>query len=152
MSAHPAYNAAVELLDRNVAAGRGGKTAFTDAERSVTYGALQRETCRVANLLLSLALRREERVAMIMLDTVDFPAVFLGAIRAGVVPAPLNTLLNAEQYAYMLGDSRARVLFVSDALYPVVEPVLDGVQTLDEVIVCGGAGRPGRGTLAQLLA
>ena len=53
---------------------------------------------------------------MIMLDTVDFPIVFLGAIRAGIVPVPLNTLLTTDQYAYVLADSRARVLFISEAL------------------------------------
>ncbi len=51
---------------------------------------------------------------MIMLDTVDFPIVFLGAIRAGVVPVPLNTLLTSDQYAYVLADCRARVLFISE--------------------------------------
>jgi len=56
---------------------------------------------------------------MIMLDTTDFPAVFLGAIRAGVVPVPLNTLLTSDQYAYVLADCRARVLFISEALLPV---------------------------------
>ena len=70
-------------------------------------------------MLRRLGVRREERVAMIMLDTVDFPIVFLGAIRAGVVPVPLNTLLTSDQYAYVLADCRARVLFISEALLPV---------------------------------
>ncbi|MGT2439702.1 AMP-binding protein [Bradyrhizobium betae] len=62
-------------------------------------------------MLRRLGVRREERVAMIMLDTVDFPVVFLGAIRAGIVPVPLNTLLTADQYAYILADSpRARAV------------------------------------------
>ena len=107
------YNAVTWLLDRNVEEGRGAKLAFTDTVNELTYGELQRQSRRAANLLRRLGVRREERVAMIMLDTVDFPIVFLGAIRAGVVPVPLNTLLTADQYAYVLSDSRARVLFVS---------------------------------------
>jgi 4-hydroxybenzoate-CoA ligase len=118
MSGPSVYNAVTDLLDRNVEQGRGPKTAFIDPARQITYGALQAETRRLANLLGRLGVRREERVAMIMHDTVDFPVVFLGAIRAGIVPVPLNTLLLPEQYAYMLADSRARVLFVSEALLP----------------------------------
>jgi len=88
-------------------------------------------------MLRRLGVRREERVAMIMLDTVDFPSVFLGAIRAGIVPVPLNTLLTAEQYAYVLADCRARVLFVSEALFPVVKDIVGRLSDLDCVIVSG---------------
>ena len=93
------YNAVTWLLDRNIEEGRADKLAFTDTVSELTYGELQRQSCRVANLLRRLGVRREERVAMIMLDTVDFPAVFFGAIRAGIVPVPLNTLLTSDQYA-----------------------------------------------------
>ena len=109
------------LLDRNVDEGRGAKLAFTDTVSELTYGDLQKQSRRVANMLRRLGVRREERVAMIMLDTVDFPIVFLGAIRAGIVPVPLNTLLTSDQYAYVLADCRARVLFISEALLPVVK-------------------------------
>src|SRR3569833_3416536 len=127
------YNAVSWLLDRNVEAGRGDKLAYTDTATELTYRALQQQTCRVANLLRCLGVRREERGAMIMLDTVDFPAVFLGAMRAGVVPVPLNTLLTAEQYAYILADCRARMLFVSEALYPVIRDVVGRMPDLEHV-------------------
>jgi len=131
------YNAVTWLLDRNLAAGRGDKLAYTDTVSELTYRALQQQTCRVANLLRRLGVRREERVAMIMLDTVDFPALFLGAMRAGVVPVPLNTLLTTEQYAYVLADCRARVLFVSEALFPVVKDIVGRMPDLDCVVVSG---------------
>ena len=131
------YNAVTWLLDRNVDEGRGGKLAFTDTVSELTYGELQKQSCRVANLLRRLGVRREERVAMIMLDTVDFPMVFLGAIRAGIVPVPLNTLLTSDQYAYVLADCRARVLFISEALLPVVKDTLGRMPDLEHVIVAG---------------
>src|SRR5207244_5833422 len=90
-----------------------------------------------ANMLRRLGVRREERVAMIMLDTVDFPCVFLGAIRAGIVPVPLNTLLTSDQYAYVLADCRARVLFISEALLPVVKDMVGRMPDLEHVIVSG---------------
>ena len=88
-------------------------------------------------MLRRLGVRREERVAMIMLDTVDFPIVFLGAIRAGIVPVPLNTLLTSDQYAYVLADCRARVLFISEALLPVVKDMVGRMPDLEHVVVAG---------------
>src|SRR5271168_4864716 len=132
-----AYNAVTYLLDRNIDEGRADKLAYTDTVSELTYGDLQRQSCRVANMLRRLGVRREERVAMIMLDTVDFPAVFLGAIRAGVVPVPLNTLLTSEQYAYVLADSRAKVLVVSSALWPLLQPALAKMGDLEHVVVAG---------------
>ena len=131
------YNAVTWLLDRNIDEGRGAKLAFTDTVSELSYGDLQKQSCRAANLLRRLGVRREERVAMIMLDTVDFPAVFLGAIRAGIVPVPLNTLLTSEQYAYVLADCRARVLFISEALLPVVKDMVGRLPDLEHVIVSG---------------
>src|SRR5689334_6741615 len=127
----PIYNAAADLIDRNLNAGRGDKVAFIDPRRQVTYGQLSAEARQAANLMKSLGLRREDRVVMIMLDTVEFPAVFLGAILAGIVPIPLNTALTPETYAYMLADSRAKALFVAAPLYPALQPALADLPDLE---------------------
>src|ERR1700741_2801743 len=132
-----AYNAVTWLLDRNIDEGRGDKLVYTDTVSELTYRGLQQQSCRVANMLRRLGVRREERVAMIMLDTVDFPAVFLGAMRAGIVPVPLNTLLTSEQYTYVLADCRARVLFISEALFPTVKDIVGRMSDLDHVVVSG---------------
>ena len=63
-------------------------------------------------------LRREERVLLLAHDSVDWPVAFLGALYAGIVPVAVNTLLTADDYAYMLADSRARGAVVSGALLP----------------------------------
>lgn len=131
------YNAAVDFVDRNVAAGRADKPAFIDADRSLTYGDLLDGCARMAGLLNEFGLRRESRIAMLMLDTVDFPIVFLGGVRAGAVPIPLNTLLPVEQYDYILADCRAEALFVSSELLSRVEPILGELPFLRHVIVAG---------------
>jgi 4-hydroxybenzoate-CoA ligase len=133
------YNAVTDLLDRNIDEGRGNKIAFIDRKRQVTYQQLQAESCRVGHLLKKLGIRQEQRVALMMLDTVDYPALFLGAMRAGIVPVLLNTLLPAEQYAYVLKDCRARALFVSPQLLGIVEPILPRLADLEHVIVTGDA-------------
>src|SRR6202163_1800479 len=107
------YNAVTWLLDRNVDEGRGEKLAFTDTVSELTYGELQQQSCRVANMLRRLGVRREERVAMIMLDKRDLPAVFLAEIRAGVGPVPLNGVFPWDQFAYVRAVGRAGVWFIS---------------------------------------
>jgi 4-hydroxybenzoate-CoA ligase len=129
------YNAAVDMVDRNVAQGRAAKTAFVDPARRITYGELAEGAARVGAMLGRLGLAREDRAAMMMLDTVDFPVLFWGAIRAGVVPVPLNTLLTAEQYRYILSDMRAKVLFVSAPLLPVAREAAAGMDL--KIVVVG---------------
>ena len=134
------YNAAVDLIGRNLAAGRADKTAFIDDRGAVRYGAFAALVDRAANALRGLGLEPEQRVLLCMLDTIDFPALFLGAIKAGIVPVPVNTLLTEADYAFMLRDSRARALIVSDALYDRIAPALPGQPHLRHVIVSGAMG------------
>src|SRR5262245_3169806 len=110
------YNAAVDLVGRNLAAGRGGKIAYIDDGGSCTYAALAERVDRAANVLRPMDLRREERIGIAMLDSVDWVALFLGAIKAGIVPVAMNTLLTPRDYEYQLRDSRAQALFVSEPL------------------------------------
>src|SRR4051794_40813022 len=132
------YNAAVDMVDRNVAEGRGGKTAFIDPARRLTYGELAERVARVGPMLARLGLQREDRLAMIMLDTVDFPVLFWGAIRAGIIPIPLNTLLPVEQFHYILQDSRAKALFVSPSFITAAETARAGLP-LKTLVVAGEA-------------
>jgi 4-hydroxybenzoate-CoA ligase len=132
------YNACVDLLDSNIEAGRSGKPAFIDPSCTLTYGELQQQTFRFANMLRRLGIRREERILMVMADTAAFPVVFLGAIRAGVIPVPVNTLLLNDQYAFMLTDSRAQALFVSAEFLPALGPAIAAAPGLSKVVVAGG--------------
>ena len=137
-----AYNAAVDLVDRNVAEGRAGKLAFVDPRRSLTYGALAEATGRFAAVLPRLGIGRERRIALIMLDGCDMPVAFWGAIRAGVVPVPLNTLLPPEAWAYMIEDSRADAVVISAELHERAAAMLAAVQARRHlhVIVSGREG------------
>ena len=145
------YNAAVDLIERNLKAGRADKLAFRDGRAGLTYGALAERVDRCANALRTLGLEPEQRVLLIMLDTVDFPVAFLGAIKAGIVPVPANTLLTTPEYAFMLRDSRARALIVSDALYDKVAGVIADQPALRHVVVSGGEPR-GHPRFGDLLA
>jgi 4-hydroxybenzoate-CoA ligase len=145
------YNAAVELVDANADGLRGEAAAFHDAARELTYRELRELAARVGPALAKLGVRREERVLLLMLDTVDFPVVFWGAIRAGIVPVPLNTLLSAELYRYILEDSRATAIVVSEPLLPVLQEAMRGAGVDAPVIVAGGTPPGGMWSLATML-
>jgi 4-hydroxybenzoate-CoA ligase len=132
------YNAVTDLIDAPLERGRlAGKTAFIDADRTLSYGDLQARSCRFASALSDIGLRAEERLALLLYDTVDFPVAFWGGVRAGIVALPLNTLLNAEQYAYILGDSRASAIVASASLAKVLQPILDRLPRLRTIILVG---------------
>ena len=119
VAAPPArFNFAQHLFEVN--AGRAGKAAFVDDLGSLSYGELAERSRRLAAALLATGLRREERVLVLMHDGLDWPVAFLGAMYAGLVPVAVNTLLTADDYAYMLEHARAQAVIVSGALLPTL--------------------------------
>ena len=112
------FNFAQHLLARNT--GRAAKAAFVDDTGSLSFGQLEDRVRRLAGGLRALGLKREERVLLLMHDGLDWPVAFLGAMYAGLVPVAVNTLLTADDYAYMLEHSRAQAALVSGALLPAL--------------------------------
>lgn len=142
MSALTARDNAVDwLLDRHLREGRGGATAFIDPWRASTYAALAADSARFAGALQAAGIGREQRLAMLLLDTIDFPVAFWGALRAGVVPVPMNTLLTQETVGYILADSRAEALVISAPLLPPLLPVLREMKGLRRIVVAQPDGR-----------
>jgi len=128
------YNAAVDLVGRNLSGGRGSKVAYIDDSGSCTYAELAERVDRAANALRALGIEREQRIAIAMLDSADWAALFLGAIKAGIVPVALNTLLTPADYEYQLRDSRARALFVSEPLLKNFDPIVKNCADLKHVV------------------
>ncbi|MCG6875310.1 MAG: benzoate-CoA ligase family protein [Betaproteobacteria bacterium] len=131
------YNAAHDLVERNLAAGRGKKIAYIDDAGRYTYDDLAQRVNRAANALTGLGLEMEQRILIAHLDTIDWPSVFLGAIKAGIVPVAVNTLLTPADYEFMLKDSRARALVVSEQLLPNLAAGIKASPHLKHVIVSG---------------
>ena len=148
-----AFNVSTAFLDHNLEQGRGDRVAIRAGDERITYRALLAQVNRAGNALRALGVRPEERVFLLMLDTPDLAYLFWGAIRIGAVAVPTNTALKPPDYAYMLRDSRAGVLVVSEELVPAVEPALRDAPALRHIIVTG-AGTPGpnRQALRALLA
>jgi benzoate-CoA ligase len=146
------FNAAHDLLERNLRAGRSSKTAFIDDQGSYSYGELALRVNRFANALHGFGMHMEQRLLICLQDGIDFPTVFLGAIKAGIVPVPVNTLLSAADYAYMLQDSRAPMLVISEPLLPQFLPILGQSAFLKHVLVSAStAPRSGMHALRDIL-
>ena len=131
------YNAVSDFVDANVARGLGNKIAFIDPDRSLTYDGLQARSNRFANALHELGVEHEQRVALLLNDTVDYPVAFWGTIRAGSVAVPLNTYLPIPQYTYILADCRATALVVAAPLAQTIWPVINKLPRLKTIIIVG---------------
>src|ERR1700686_440315 len=105
------YNVGADLLERNLAAGRGNKPALHSAAGDLTYADLYHLSCGAAKALQDLGVRREERVLIAGYDSPGWVATFLGALLIGAIPVPVNPLLQrSEDYDHFLEDSLARVV------------------------------------------
>jgi benzoate-CoA ligase len=131
------YNFAADILQRNFDAGRANKPVFIDARGTWTYGQLADRVARFGAALRARGVRREERILICLLDGIDWPTAFLGALKAGVVAVPVNTLLTPDDYRFMLADTRARMLVVSDALFAKFAPLIKDAPDLEHVVVSG---------------
>ena len=118
------FNVAVPFIDRHVAEGRGDKVAIRDAQGAVTYAALAANVNRAGNVLSALGLGPGDRVLMVVKDCPAFFYIFWGAIKAGFVPVPLNTLLRAPDYRFVIENSRAACVVWSPEFAGEVEPAL----------------------------
>src|SRR5712691_8955665 len=118
------FNAATYFIDRHLAEGRGEKIAIEADEARVSYRLLGEKVNRFGNALRQLGVRIEERVLLLLLDGPEFAFSFFGAIKIGAVPIPTSTLFKPDTYEYILNDSRARVVVISEALLPQFQAIL----------------------------
>jgi benzoate-CoA ligase family protein len=135
------FNVATYFVDRNVSEGRGGNIAIEFGQERITYQRVLENVNRVGNALRSvLDVRLEERVLLMLLDCPEFVYSFFGAIKIGAVAVPVNTLWKSPDYEYILSDSRARVVIVSEALLPQLQAIpRERLRYLREVVVVGNA-------------
>jgi len=136
-------------------AGRAAKIAYVDDRAGLSYGQLEERSRRFAAALLGLGIRREERVLLLMLDANEWPISFLGCLYAGIVPVAINTLLTADDVAYMLAHSRAQLALTSAAVLPTLQTALErGGNEVREVWLSHPAAPlgPGQADIAKRLS
>ena len=134
------YNAAAWLIDRHVAEGRGDRVAIRCNGESLTYADVQAETFRAQHALAELGIGEGDRVVLVVNDEPAFPAWFLGALRAGVVPVPISTMLTADDLAGIVADSGARVVVVSEMFAEHLARIRTSAPSVEHTVVVGGVG------------
>jgi benzoate-CoA ligase family protein len=142
------YNVATAFIDRHIGEGRGAKIAIHTADSAVTYAELAANVDRCANALVRLGLKRGERVLMVVKDCPAFFYLFWGAIKAGIVPVPLNTLLRSSSYAFMIDDSGAAALAYSPEFSGEVDLALADAKQAPRIVLRTEGGAD---SLAELL-
>ena len=136
----PVFNVAAPLIDRHAQEGRGDKVAFRTVAGDVTYGALADNVNRCGNVLRELGAGAGDRVLMVVKDCPEFVYLFWGAIKAGIVPVPVNTLLRAPDYQYMMEDSGCVIAVYSPEYAAEVDPALASANTQPTAMVVEGGG------------
>ena len=142
------FNVSVFMIDRHIDEGRSGRPAFLTERETVTYGELAERVNRCGNALLSAGIAPGERMLMVVKDCPEFVYLFFGAIKAGIVPVPVNTLLRAADYAYMIEDSGCAALVYSPDFAAEVEPALDRASRTPAFVT----RTEGEGGIAELLS
>jgi benzoate-CoA ligase family protein len=148
------YNAAT-LIDANLEAGRGSKTAIYFGDERITYDDLFQRICAMGRALPELGVTREQRVLLILNDIPEFPTAFFGAMRMGAVPVPINPLYKASDYRFFIEDSCARIIITDNSRLDQLAQALDGYREPVSVIVVDEVSSVmGRNvySLAELLA
>ena len=138
------FNAAAFFLDRHLHEGRGGRTAFRYAGRSVTYQEVGQRANRLGNALRSRGVDMEQRVLLVLPDCPEFAEAFWGVMKIGAVPVPVGDTLGAEDYAFLIKDSRARAVIASDEVAPAIVAARAECPSLSTVVVVGKARRGAR--------
>jgi benzoate-CoA ligase family protein len=146
------FNICGPFVDRHLQDGRGGKNVARGRSWTLTFAGLHAGVCRMANVLLTLGVRPGDRVMLVSKDCPAFYFAFLGAARIGAVAIPTNSFLRATDYAYMLADSKAKVVLVSDGTIDEVLPALAQPGVAVEHCIAIDGPRQGWQFLDDLLA
>ena len=137
----PEYvNATDLLLDRHVEGGRADKTALISDGEAISYRALLAEVCRAANGLCAAGLPERSRILISATDTLASVAIWLGALRAGLVPVSISDLYKTDQLVYFIRDTAATAVFIDDRQMAKIIEAQDILPaTLRTILVNGDA-------------
>jgi benzoate-CoA ligase family protein len=143
------YNFARDLMERPRSTEELDRTAYVDVRGHWSYRQLRSRVDQFSRVIESLPVRPEERVVMCMVDTVDWPTVFLGILNAGRVAVPVDTTLTEDDYRAVLTESRARVLIVSQEVFPKFAHLMGSFYGLR--VIVAGENNHGQLSLEDLL-
>lgn len=129
------YNIADIILEKNLKNGRADKTAIYYRKQKISYRELEINANKAGNGLVKLGIEMENRVAILLYDSPEFIASFLGIIKIGAVAIPINTRLHLNDSEYYLNFSRAKALIVNREIWEEIKHIRDRFIYLKHVII-----------------
>ncbi|MCZ6556998.1 MAG: benzoate-CoA ligase family protein [SAR324 cluster bacterium] len=145
------FNVADYYILPNLTAEKAQRPYLLCGDEALTYRQLHEGSNQVGNALKKLGVEPEQRVMLLMLESLSFPICFWGALRIGAVAVPVNTMLTSKDYLYFLNDSRAKVLIVDADLWPQIEPIAAELKHQRHIVICNGTVE-GKPSLDELIA
>jgi 3-hydroxybenzoate/4-hydroxybenzoate---CoA ligase len=136
-------NAADAVLGPALQAGMRDSLALIHGKRSLSYGDVVTYVNRAGRGLRALGIGREQRVMLMLKDSPEFVAVYLGAIKIGAVSVPINLRSSPEDLLFYLRDSRARVLAIDVEFLPQYRQIAE--QLAEQPIVLVNTQTPAAG-------
>lgn len=90
------------------------RIAVKDSDRAISYRSLGKEVNRLANALMSLGIKKGDRVAFWIKNSIEYAVSYFATVKIGAVQVPLNTMLNAKEVAFRLDDSEASIIICDE--------------------------------------
>ncbi len=118
---------------------RGDKVygIFADTGEKMTYDELNREANRIANALLEIGVKKGDRVALFLRNSLDYLRAIYACSKIGAVEVPVNWFYRELDAKHVIGNSESATIFVEEDLLPIVEGIKDDLPNLKNIIVRG---------------
>ncbi len=144
----PRLNIAREVLDRQLDAGIGARTAFVFEGGAITYAELGARVNRLAHGLSRIGIGKGVPVLIRLPNCLEFVVSFLALVKVGALPVLQNSLLGAEEVAYVRGHSEAQAAITLDG---IAEPVRAQKAELPLGLIVARGARPGEHSFETLI-
>jgi acyl-CoA synthetase (AMP-forming)/AMP-acid ligase II len=112
---------------------------FFDDGREFSYSEVEHRTSQIANLFLSLRIRKGDTVALLLPNVPETVLCHLACLKIGAVAGPLNIHLKSAEIQYILSDSEAHLLVTNSTFWPLIQPIRAALPFLAEVLMLNGA-------------
>src|SRR6185369_6089985 len=137
MSATTAPANLAEMV-RAQAKNRGNALAYDFEGRQTTFAQFDDNTNRVANALIAMGLKKGDRIAYLGKNSDIYFELLMGAMKAGVVMAPVNWRLAGPEVAFIVEDCKAPVLFVGPEFITLVKTIREQIPSVRTIITTEG--------------
>lgn len=131
-------NAAAELLDRNLERGFGARPAIYYKDQVITYAKLAERVGKMGNAMLTLGVRKGDRVMLRLPNTPTAVALWLATLKIGGVAVMIMPMLRAREISYRANDAECSIIFCDAQSIDEVKKAEAQCETVRSIFICDG--------------